>query len=140
MRPTRLLPFALLPLVILLASCGGGGGPTEPSPSPGLTGKWSGTLALRGGLDTGQPVTLDLVEIDGRVSGTMADWESTTWNVSGDERLLSATRIPATSTCSALALSVETVEESSGQPVALSGSLTGRCYGTALGRFRFVRK
>ncbi|MFA6955429.1 MAG: hypothetical protein WC538_06110 [Thermoanaerobaculia bacterium] len=140
MRQQRLRFVALVPFVILLASCGGGGGPAAPTaPSPGLTGTWSGTLALRGGLDAGQPVALELLEREGRVSGVMTDWESMTWSVDGDERLLSAVRMPATSTCSAIELSIEEIKERSDRPVEFSGSLTGRCYGTAAGTFRLTR-
>jgi len=129
--------FALLTLLILGVACGGDG-PVAPS-SPGLTGKWSGTLALRGGLEAGQPVALELVELDGRISGTMTDWEGIAWSIDGDMRLLSATRIPATSSCSTLTFSIEEVKEQSTRPVEFSGSVTGRCYGTAAGTFRLAR-
>jgi len=137
MRQRYLERVALQALLVLSVACGGDG-PAAPS-SPGLTGKWSGTLALRGGLQTGQPVTLDLVELDGRISGSMTDWEGMAWSVNGDMRMLSATRIPSTSSCSALAFSIDDVREQSTRPVEFSGAVTGRCYGTAAGTFRLVR-
>lgn len=140
MRQESFRRVALLSIVLLLASCGGGGGPAAPTaPSPGFTGNWSGTLSLRGGLDAGQPVAFELLEREGRVSGVMTDWEAMTWSVDGDERLLSAMRIPATSTCSAIELSIREIKERSDRPVEISGSLTGRCYGTAAGTFRITR-
>lgn len=69
----------------------------------------------------------------------MVDWDGVSWVVGGDERLLSATWQPATSECSALALSIEEVSAQSDRPVALSGTVTGRCYGTAAGSFRLAR-
>lgn len=127
---------ALLSVAILLAACGGD--PSAPS-SLGFTGRWTGTLSLRGGLDSGQAVSLDLVDRDGRIDGSMVDWDGVSWVVGGDERLLSATWQPATSECSALALSIEEVSAQSDRPVALSGTVTGRCYGTAAGSFRLAR-
>jgi hypothetical protein len=137
MNRTLPLRCSIVFSALFLAACGGES-PTEPAP-PGLTGRWTGALSLRGGLDAGQTVTLELVDSDGHVIGTMADWDGTTWSVDGDERLLAATRLPATSVCSTLTLGVEHVEFREGRPVELSGSVTGRCYGTADGSFRLAR-
>jgi len=114
--------------LLALASCGGespteppGNGPADAS-ALDLTGKWSGTVTIRGA-DLAAGMTL--VDADGRTTGEMTDWEGVTWTVEGNAERLYAGRIPRSSTCSVLGLSIDRVVRPEDVATEISGGGDG---------------
>ena len=132
-------PSLALLLLLTLGACDGA---SPTAPGPGLTGAWSGSVALRGDANASDAlqVQLSLTQNANALTGEMLDATGQRWPVDGSTRVFHATHQPVTSTCSAITFTVESTRSTNGRTVELAGSTSGRCFGTVSGKFALVRR
>jgi hypothetical protein len=136
--PSRLM--LLLLLAALAAGC-------HSSPSPvvvDLTGQWTATLTRPPCVGDWSAFTMQLSETGTSVTGTVVTKDNQSFPVTGtfDGQLGNlVVALPAgQGECDAITFTIQLVErDASGHIAAFSGQATGRCCGTILETFRFVR-
>ncbi|HEX7831265.1 MAG TPA: hypothetical protein VF787_16530 [Thermoanaerobaculia bacterium] len=132
MRPTLLL----LLLGILIAGCNGSS-PTEPNASLGLNGTWEGELAAYPAGEDWSRVRLSAETIGTSVQGTLTSRNGVTHTVTGSVQgtaiSLRINGLPQQTPCDVNLVLTRVA------PVAIEGSLGGRCPNTLFGEFRLVR-
>lgn len=129
----RFLRLLLVTIAFTAAACDDFEPPTAPR-ERSLAGSWIGRVALRGNISPASPATLTLTGSDDALRGTLLVGGETL-TVEGNAHRLAAATDPPSSTCSSLLL---TIERSS--PASISGTTSGRCYGTVDGAFEFTRR
>jgi hypothetical protein len=131
----------LLLVTVLAAACGGS--PAAPAAAD-LTGQWSGTLTHPPCVGDWSVVTLQLSQSGTALTGTLTTKDNmpfpATGTFDGQTGNIFVSLPPGQGECSAITFTVQLTErDSAGLVTAFSGQATGRCCGTILEVFRFVR-
>jgi hypothetical protein len=123
--------------------------PNGPAPTLNVGGAWTGTVPASPPGSDWSTVDMTLQQSARSLSGRATGRDGTPWDLAGGvgeldgdawSVQLSVQGLPGTSTCATFFLFAGPVDHQQGAVAVLEGMISGRCYGTLAGTFRFTRK